>query len=228
MGDGYFVMAIRTTEQFIDRVAQERAWRIKELSALKSMLETSHLSPSRQTVLNKSCVALLYAHWEGFVKKSGNYFLEYVAMQRMQLKELKPCFISLILKSKIDAACDSKKYSVFGDIAGYLVSSQESRIAVPYKNIIDTQSNLSSSVLREILACLGLDYSGFEPKQKLIDSKLVNRRNYIAHGEDVEINTDDVKEMFVEVLSLMDDFRTLIENSVVLASYKRTSGVITP
>lgn len=217
-------MQIRTKEEFIDCVARERAWRVKELAALKNMLELSDLQHSRREALNKSSVALLYAHWEGFVKKAGGYFLEYVAMQRLKLNELQPCFISLILKSRIDEASASKKYSVFGAIAEKLINEHDTKVAVPYKNIIDTQSNLSSGVLREILLCLGLDYSFFESKQKWIDAKLVNRRNHVAHGNDLGIDTNDVLAMFAEVISLIDLFRTLIENSAVTAGYKRTVG----
>jgi hypothetical protein len=224
MGGRFLPMQIRTKEEFIDCVARERAWRVKELAALKNMLELSDLQPGRRDALNKSSIALLYAHWEGFVKKAGGYFLEYVAMQRLNLNELQPCFISLIFKSRIDEASASKKYSVFGDIAVKLIGGRDTKITVPYKNTIDTQSNLSSSVLREILLCLGLDYSFYEPKQKWIDAKLVNRRNHVAHGNDLGLDTDDVLAMFEEVISLIDLFRNLIENSAVTAGYKRTVG----
>ncbi|MEM8093133.1 MAE_28990/MAE_18760 family HEPN-like nuclease, partial [Morganella morganii] len=74
--------------------------------------------------------------------------------------------------------------------------------------------------LKEILWCLGLDYNPFESREKLIDNKLVNRRNHIAHGQEIEIELSDFSEMADEVLGLMTTFKNQLENSTVTESYK--------
>ena len=68
--------------------------------------------------------------------------------------------------------------------------------------------------------CLGLDYEFFESKEKLIDLMLVGRRNHDAHGEAIEIDSDDFVEMVDEVLGLMNTFKNLLENSCITESYK--------
>lgn len=213
-------MQIRTKENLIDRISDEHVWRIREISELKSLIEEASISKVRKSVLCRSGIALLYAHWEGFVKKSGTYFLEYVSYQRLQQYELKSNFITLSIKEKIDNAAQSKKYSTFDEIIQYIRENNSSRVRVPFKNVINTQSNLSTNVLKEILWCLGLDYKDFEAKEKLIDLQLVARRNHVAHGEVLEVNDKDFLEMSEEVITLMLLFKNLLENSATLESYK--------
>jgi len=214
-------MAIRTKEDLIDKIAKDHVWRIKEISELKGLIESPSLSRSRKKILCRAGVALLYAHWEGFVKKTGTYFLEYVSFQRLPVSDLKSNFITLMLKSRIDEATKSKKYSVFDRLTDFLITSQSSQSKVPFKKVVDTESNLSTTILKEITWCLGIEYRLFESKEKLIDVKLVGRRNHVAHGEEELVNIGDFLEMTDEVLGLMNIFRNLVENSAVTEYFKR-------
>ena len=211
---------IRTKEDLVDRIGQDHVWRLREISELKSLIEDPLISDLRKRVLCRSGIALLYAHWEGFVKKSGTYFLEYVASQRHNISELRSNFITLLVRGKIDKANESNKYSAFDEVTRYILENQSTRAKIPTKNVVDTQSNLSTKVLKEIMWCLGLDYEFYEPKEKLIDLKLVGRRNHVAHGESIEINLEDFIEMVDEVLGLMATFKNLLENSCITESYK--------
>jgi hypothetical protein len=211
---------IKTTEDLVDRIAEERAWRIKEISEMKNIVEVKSISSTRKSVVCRAGLALLYAHWEGFVKKSGTYFLEHVASQRLPLAMLQGNFVTIVLRSRIDQASNSKKYSAFEDVTNFIRNNQGTRASLPFKNIIQTQSNLSSSVLKEITWCLGIDYTIFATKEKLIDSRLVGRRNHVAHGEAIEINQEDFSDLANEVVGLIDIFRTQIENAAIMKRYK--------
>ncbi|MCT2419513.1 MAE_28990/MAE_18760 family HEPN-like nuclease [Pantoea sp. XY16] len=211
---------IKTKEDLIDKIATDHIWRLREMNEMKNLIETDKASFLQKQVLCRAGIALMYAHWEGFVKKTGTYFLEYVSNQRHSINELKSNFITLIVKGRIDSAHDSKKYSAFDEVTKYILSNQQSRARIPIKNVVDTQSNLSTTVLKEILWCLGLDYVPFESKEKLIDQKLVNRRNHIAHGQEIQIEVDDFAEMMEEVLGLMTTFRNMLENCTITEGYK--------
>ncbi|WP_113721364.1 MAE_28990/MAE_18760 family HEPN-like nuclease [Aeromonas salmonicida] len=211
---------IRTKEELIDKIAGDYIWRLREINEMKNLIQTDKASVLQKKVLCRAGVSLMYAHWEGFVKKTGTYFLEYVSSQRHCISELRSNFVTLIVKGRIDSAHDSKKYSAFDEVTKYILFNQNSRARIPVKNVVDTQSNLSTTVLKEILWCLGFDYALFESKEKLIDQKLVNRRNHIAHGQEIEIGLDDFSEMADEVLGLMTTFRNMLENSTVTESYR--------
>ena len=220
MEERCFQMPIRSKEDLIDKIGIDHIWRIREISELKSLVEGRTVSDIRKKVLCRSGIALLYAHWEGFVKKSGTYFLEYVSNQRLSMAELKSNFVTLSIREKIDQASDSRKYSTFDQITQYIIQNKLVRVRIPVKNIVDTKSNLSTVALKEIIWCLGLDYYHFEAKEKLIDTKLVGRRNHVAHGELIQIDVDDFIEMVDEVLGLMTIFKNLLENAAVLEQYK--------
>ena len=87
-------------------------------------------------------------------------------------------------------------------------------------DVIDTESNLNSKVLKRLTATLGVDYSGFESKEKLIDDHLLNTRNRIAHGERITVNAEDYEEVDVEIRDLIDRFQTLIEDCIQTESYR--------
>lgn len=211
---------IRTKEDLIDKIGRDHVWRLREITELKNLIQEPTTSDLRKRVLCRSGIALLYAHWEGFVKKSGTYFLEYVAAQRHNISELRSNFVTLLVRGKIDKASESNKYSAFDEVTRYIIDNQTTRARIPTKNVVETQSNLSTNVLKEIMWCLGLDYEIYKSKEKLIDLKLVKRRNHVAHGEAIEIEGEDFLDMANEVLDLMNTFRNLLENSCTLESYK--------
>lgn len=216
-------MAIRTQEELTDRIADDYGWRIREVSELKTLVSSAASSDIRRNVIARSGIALLYAHWEGFVKAAGTYFLEYVSMQREPIDSLQTNFVTLILKSRIEQANRSKKYSAFEEVTKFLLENSHSQARVPFKKVVNTQANLSSTVLEEISWCLGIDYGHFLARQKLIDTRLLGRRNHIAHGRDLRVEQDDFVELADEVVALMDSFKALVENSACLGSFKKVA-----
>lgn len=211
---------IRTTDQLIERIAEELVWRRKELTELRSMAQ-EYEGQLRSRIVIRSAVALLYAHWEGFVKKTSSYYLEYVASHRLQYRRLTANFIALKLKAKFTELSASEKISGGNALAEFFCTSLDAQSNIPYRNVVDTKSNLSSSVLLDIIASLGLDQTPFLTRLNFIDSNLVNPRNHIAHGEAIEITIKEYLHLHDDVIILIETFRNEIENSSVLRRFDR-------
>lgn len=219
---------IRTADQLLDRIAQELVWRRKELTDLRALVQEFRNEPLRLRVLIRSAVALLYAHWEGFVKASSSHYLEYVASTRLPYRKLAANFVGLTLRSKFIELGASEKVSSGNALAEFFCTALDCQANVPYKKVIDTKSNLSSTVLLDIIAALGLDASQFSTRLKFIDTNLVNPRNHIAHGEAMNLSLDEYLTLHDEVISLIETYRNEVENASVLRRHERATASIKP
>lgn len=213
-------MKIRTLDDLSKSLSDQLSWRKQELSELKNLIETS-IPKHRKSVILRSGIAIIYAHWEGYLKIAGRNYLEYIASLRIENSLLTKNFQIISLHGNTNLFISSKKLSSYDLIVDFFENKQTVRAKIPYKEIIDTESNLSSKVLKEIIWCLNLDYSNFETKAKLIDERMLAKRNHIAHGEFLEVDDKDVISLRDEVLALMDEFKTQIENCALTKAYLR-------
>ena len=204
---------MRTKADLQKKVDDDLLWRRRELFNLRTAIEDSEKNKQRQTALLRAGVAVLYAHWEGFVKRAGSYYLEFVSNQRERAIALTPNFVAIKFKARIIEAAKSKKISTTHDVIDFFCNHLEDRLKIPHKGIVDTQSNLSSVVLRDVIWTLGLDFSPYETKSNFIDASLVDRRNHIAHGEPLDIGVKDYLALHDEVMTLLENFRNQIQNA---------------
>lgn len=212
-------MTVHTVEELEFLIAEDIAWRKKELSDIKGLVQSNSTSSLRRKALIRSGIAMLYAHWEGFIKNSSQWYLEFVLSRRLTYKQLSPNFVAIAMKSKLVQATQSNKASVFIPVCDFFVNNLDDRCKFSTDNLIKTQSNLSSSVLKEIILLLGLDYSFYEMKEKFIDINLVNTRNVIAHGDYLIVDKDEYLERFTLVLEMLEYYRNSIENAALSGQY---------
>lgn len=214
-------MSIRTESEFVFKVDEQLIWRRKELTELRGLIANNRSNATKQALLIRAGVSLLYAHWEGFIKSAGTYFLQFVSAQRLTPEQLKPNFVGIILRNHLDSASKSKKVSTTTQLVEFFCTKMTTRVHLPTKNIIDTESNLSSVVFCEILFTLGLDAGQYETRHFIIDKRLVGNRNCIAHGENLNLTFDDYMSLHDDVLSLMNEFRDQIQNACSGKTFKR-------
>ncbi|MFO7145282.1 hypothetical protein B9T16_29600, partial [Arthrospira sp. PCC 8006] len=152
-------MKIRTTEQLIDKLGEDLAWRKRELSAIKSLVETKSFSQPKHQVLVRSAICILYSHWEGFVKSASNYYVEYVRRQELTYQEISSNFLALAMKEQLKTAKETNKPSLYIPVCEFFISQLDQKCILPKdQDTISTGSNLSSEVLKEITAILGLNF----------------------------------------------------------------------
>ncbi|NER51212.1 MAG: hypothetical protein F6J92_31985 [Symploca sp. SIO1A3] len=215
-------MSIRTVEQLNDKLSSDLLWRKKELTEVKSLVESKNISEQRHRALIRSGVCILYSHWEGFVKFAANSYLEYVRLQRLTYRELSTNFLALAMKERLKEAKDTNKPSLYIPVCDFFLSELDQRCSLP-KDIVSTASNLSSEILKEITALLGIDFSEYSRKSVLIDTKLLKTRNTIAHGNYLIFDREEYIELHREVINMLDLFRNQIENAAIKQEYLQQS-----
>jgi hypothetical protein len=81
-------------------------WRIKEISAFKLASKTEE---GGRRVFVRAGVALVYAHWEGFIKAASEAYLDFVDNRGHVYRELKSCFAIFGLKGKLALLRDARQ-----------------------------------------------------------------------------------------------------------------------
>lgn len=209
----------RTSEALINQVDADIAWRTLELSALRTALARAH-GPAADTAA-RTAVALAYAHWEGYVVTTSRGLVEYVSDLRLARGDLADSYLALSLAGRLTQAdASTRRIRVHVDLITEMRRSTETADFPAAEKMIHAEGNLKSAKFQDILARLGLDPSPFELHYKWLDGELLRRRNNIAHGDDGHADPDFALEAIDTVRLLMDQFRTAIQNAVVLEVFR--------
>lgn len=211
---------IRTLVEMQSALDQEMAWRIKEIGVFSIGARSN--GPKRKPFV-RAGVALLYAHWEGFIKNASEIYLSYVESRALPYRDLKSCFVVFGMKGKINVLTEGKKSLTNVEAMEFIFSKMDETAKLQISSAVNTESNLTSKVFSNIAGSLDIDTSPYETKFHRIDSSLVDRRNKIAHGEFLDIKGRHFSSLVEDMLSLMRLYKTDIENAASLESYKRAA-----
>lgn len=208
-------MKIRTEEELQRKLDEDFAWRRKELTVIKSRIATAK-AHSINTELRVGIV-MLYSHWEGFVKNISQYYVTFISQKRLDYSALKDNFIGIELAQIIDKnknTINANKYTIAVDFIRNKLTNRSN-----IKCEIDTKSNLNSTVFQEILQQLGIDYTKYATKEKLIDERLLWNRNTIAHGNYLKIDKETFETLYDNIIEIMVDLKNTILNNAVTKEY---------
>ncbi|NGM72834.1 MAE_28990/MAE_18760 family HEPN-like nuclease [Sphingobacterium sp. SGL-16] len=208
-----------TIENFEDHLINDWLWRKREISELILIAEQSENS-----VIYKSFLLLLYAHWEGYIKKSCKTYLYYLSKSEYKFCDLTDNFKALLVK-EMGKVLDASKYSLTIENELSLISKLNSLSNLKIskklkinlnnekdKSYINTQDNLSTNVLKNILKLVGLEYKEqYDLKKSLIDIKFLGNRNSIGHGS-IEIDEEDFELEIVTMKKLRDTVVLILES----------------
>ena len=209
---------IKTIDQLQSALDKEFSWRLKEIANLKVVVRSSENLNKKTAV--RAAIPLLYGHWEGFIKSASTNYLEYVNGQSLKYSELKSCFVVFGVKRKINDLIDSKNSNVSISTLEFLRDELDEKAKLKIESAIRTEFNLSSKVFSNIANSIGINTQNYESRYNLIDESLLNRRNHIAHGEYLDVDSDGFRELADEILFLLRSYKTDIENAVSLEEYK--------
>ncbi|WP_124712385.1 MAE_28990/MAE_18760 family HEPN-like nuclease [Mycolicibacterium nivoides] len=211
-------MKIRTSEELYDRIYDDLVWRKREIVLFNTQLAKAN--PEFSRALLRGSVALLYAHWEGFIKNACHFYLCYLSSRPLIFSDLIPELAALTLRAHISEALQAKKNTMRADLVRAIREHAQHPATIPTsRDAVRTESNLSFNVFSEVITSVGCDALRYEPYRDLIDDQLVNSRNQIAHGENANIAKTEWDDLSTEVIWIMDDIATQLVNAAVLRSY---------
>ncbi len=211
-----------TAVEFSALITEDRGWRLKEISDLKNAASTPDMNLRR--VLLRSLVAICYAHWEGYVRFAARKYLEYIALRRLQYKELDRQFVRNYFLPRLAALSHSKtsikeRCSLLDEI----LDSSGRRFARANDDLVNTKSNLNFDVFSDICRVCAIPAAAESDKAQFVDVILLKRRNEIAHGEDTFVELQDADVLSNETIAMMRAFGDALENQVVLGSYRSSA-----
>lgn len=212
----------RTLLDLQDNIDRDFAWRIKELSLLKSKIPNTPNRDPLQDVLIRAGVTMLYAHWEGFVKCAAENYLNYVSLKKLRHDQLESCFVALCLKKKINEMDNTNRFDLQTAAVDFMLQQLNERAYIPYEGIIETKSNLSFFVFRDICTVIGIDYKKYQLKETLIDQQLLQFRNSIAHGKYLSMKFNEYLDIYDKVIEMMRDIKDDILNAAATEKFKRS------
>lgn len=202
---------LHTLEALEDAISDETAWRKHELTTARKLVQQS--TGSTQIANLRSGVLILYAHWEGWVKNVAQLYVRYVNSQSATYSQLSAAFLGNALKVKISAIDEASTPTIHNQFALFLMEGLAGRARLS-EDLVQTQSNLSSKVLFDVVERLGLPRrSEYSTRANMIDEELVNRRNTIAHGQFLELKVGDFLALHGDVLSLLQLFTDDVKNA---------------
>jgi len=214
-------MKIRTTFELSSFLDEELAWRKRELTNLffdTTKCPREHLIDTRL----RAAIPMLYSHWEGFLKLAAQAYLQFVARQRLRYCDLTTNFVTISCRKALNESAASRQTHIQTQLVDFLIYNQFNRARIPVNNVIETESNLSSPVLRNILFTLGIPFDNYwQTKSLLVDGSLLFLRNRIAHGERQLVSLAAYLELHRFILDALDYMKRLIETSAINGTYKR-------
>lgn len=174
-----------------------------------------------QPALLRGGLALLYAHWEGYIKTAGSSYLEYVSRLGLTLGDLRPELAAVALRSKISRLAAEKSSLAHSDLVVLIREGGTSKAELPYtRAAIRTRANLKFSEFESIMHSLGCSSEPHRASALLIDERLLGSRNEISHGEREYVGFVDWIKMRDVVEAILKDVRSQLSNAAATGAFR--------
>lgn len=201
-------MRTTTLEELSQRIDSDLGWRKKEITSLSLVI--SELQGEPQRAVLRGSLAVLYAHWEGFVKQSVFLYMNFVDGQCLSANQLNEAIVAFVFRNKLGKFHSEGLGPDHINIIRDLRNQEANRLKFPRSSRdIDTMSNLSSKRFKTLINFIPFTMpSKYDDTLSLIDTDLVLPRNAISHGNDNSVTVDEwetIRDMILDVISYIGD-----------------------
>jgi hypothetical protein len=210
-------------EVFANRIHAALARRKIELSRIA--ISVRNADGDHGAWLGRAAVVLAYAHWEGFVKEASTKYIKYVNSQNLPIQQMQMSLQAACMISHFKRAEGTSKSGYLASLLAEMDAKRSEIFRISPDKIVDTESNLSSRVFRDLVSGLGLDYlSEFETRGQFIDEHLLHGRNQVAHGEPTVFTPEEALQRIEGVVLLIDGYSNQLIDAVRDANYLLPTG----
>jgi len=219
-------MAARTVGELQQALDSSLVWRRIELSALRAEVDRSAAANATSPLaraMARSALAMLYAHWEGFVRDSLATYVDFLSKRRLRFGELNEGLLMTVFASlhRRIASGDEAAAQLLVDAVRRPATS---RPQIPKNSMVNTRSNLRFVVLCEILDSVGIDSTEFETRAQLIDRSLCDARNAIAHGREQFPSPQSFSDLHDQVMTMMATIRDRVLDAARTGAYNASTA----
>jgi hypothetical protein len=208
-----------TEQDLSDQFDDDLIWRRRELSDMKAAIRAADIAS--KPVLLRSLITMCYAHWEGYVRSCATNYFEHLSLRKLQYAALERQLYVNSFLLRLDALHRTRlNLTARCRLVNDILDGLENRFGYLNPDLIDTKSNLSADVIKDICLICGVDGNHFEDRRPFIDVIVLRRRNAIAHGKQEYIREADIDDLVAGTLALMQHFRSLLENKIYMRTYR--------
>lgn len=200
-------------EPFLERISDDWLWREKELRESDKLL-LRNKSPLQV----KSSILIVYSHWEGHFKTCASELLEFMCFG-IKRKIFAWTSVSSEVRLRL-LFCNYRRSSIAGQtqetFVSYLNALGDSRYAGALEakaEIIMIDDNLNALRAEAICRNLGVTYSWCSLKKVIIDERILDHRNAIAHGSARLRSGDEMNLLDSSVIDSISIARDLIREA---------------
>ncbi|MGW2471866.1 MAE_28990/MAE_18760 family HEPN-like nuclease [Streptomyces sp. NPDC001665] len=218
-----------------EALEREVSWRWDEVRRLRNLQSSEAASRDQvKNALRRALLVLLYAHVEGFAKFAFEQYADVVNKAKLPVEQVKnplaaACLLERFKTYRASTVADphdpagNRMRQVLKDaeFVSDMFQLQKKVVILDVEKVTSSDSNLSSSVLRRNMALLALDDSDIHKFTSALDG-LLKLRNGIAHGENINLNSDPTFiKLEGRVRDLCDSLTRMIYQAVRDDLYKR-------
>lgn len=216
----------------------DKSWRDNDLVFFENQLANEQ-DEEKQRVISKALILLLYANFEGHVKLIFQTYVKTINQENLYCKDviyqLQACSLDNEFreyksptykpKHRIFKKEHPKGFVELGRRIEFLENLEEimtTPVNIDQDKIIDTESNLSKTVVHKIIYRLGFDENIIDDKAIACVEKLLNFRNNIAHGSKKSGWTyDEYQKIKKEVNQLVQKIKQQVIEHLSNEKYKK-------
>ena len=211
-------MKKKTIGDYFDEIDDEYVWRVAELRNFSMVIDKTKFQSGNKEVLLRAGITLIYAHWEGFIKSVCRIYLQYLNQQKCAPSKIIYNLLSYYAQQQTRSFPQTYNTSLFEQIVK-TISNYNGKETIQFSTNIETKSNLKYNIFDNIMWSLGLDNSEFILQKELIDLKLVDNRNSIAHGKFCRVDVSEYLEVYNKMTDLMRKIKNNIQNAIELKKH---------